>query len=358
MWCADRPEPVVGQGEPGIRDRGREVAGRVGVDPVSRRDFRSRGGWRPGRGRRTGGGGRSAAQRHRQRDGHRHGDRRGHGDGHAPRPQARPRSHDPGRLAGLMEHRLPRARRAHQPAEHPAGLLRGQPSTRIGSQQTLDHGGQRARPGGCPRRARRLPGQGGVKRRAQRPHVAGPAGGLAAQLFRRHVPRRADYLTCAGQLLLALDDRDPEVGDNRTAGREQDVGRLDVPVEYPRVVRGPQRRQHLHADSRDQVRGQGTVRADGVVQRQRADEFHDDPRAAVGEHQIVDRHDPGMVQSCRGPRLTERPPVPLAALVGDENLLDRDVTVKDEVVSLPDIAHAALPKEPDELIAISDQAPA
>ena len=81
-----------------------------------------------------------------------------------------------------------------------------------------------------------------------------------------------------------------------------------------------------------------------LVERLRRDELHHDPGTAVFLGDVVDGDDAAVRQPRGGPRLAQRPLVGVAPLVRadqgrDDDLLDRDVTVKELVARTPHHAH-------------------
>jgi hypothetical protein len=100
---------------------------------------------------------------------------------------------------------------------------------------------------------RRFEGQEFVQGRAQRVDV-GPVvhhPGLGLRLLRAHVPQRPEQVAGDGQLGMAADQGQPEVGHPQlAAGVEQEVGRLDVAVDDAHLVGVLQRLGRLGAQAR------------------------------------------------------------------------------------------------------------
>lgn len=139
---------------------------------------------------------------------------------------------------------------------------------------------------------------------------------------------------------------------------QQDVVRLDVPVQHPRLVRGGQRAQHGQADTGRLPRVEGAL-AEPVAQRLAADQLHDDPRAAVLHHHVVHGDDGGMVDGGGGAGLAPHPlvdglPLLLAQLVGYPGLLDGHFAVDDLVPGPPDGAHAAVSEPGQQAVTAAD----
>jgi hypothetical protein len=186
-----------------------------------------------------------------------------------------------------------------------------------------------------------------VQRRAQRPEVGGWSSGTVTGALRCDVLGRTEHEPGAGDEAFAVDRGDPEVGQDRPAVvREEDVGRLDVPVPDTGPVGGAQRGGDLKADRCDLPRWQRAVGLDDLVQRARRHVLHYQPRTPVGLQYVVHAHDVRVVDPGCGAGLAQRAAlcgVALAAdhLVGKVDLLDRDVAAQHLVPGQPDPGHAA-----------------
>ena len=100
----------------------------------------------------------------------------------------------------------------------------------------------------------------GVQRRAERPQVGRRAGGAVPGALRRDVRGRAEHHAGTGDVRVAGDGGQAEVGQHHPAVvAEQHVARLDVAVQDAGPVRGPQRVQHAEADLGDPPRRQRPV---------------------------------------------------------------------------------------------------
>lgn len=169
---------------------------------------------------------------------------------------------------------------------------------------------------------------------------------MAAHPLGREVVDGADDLAGARDRRIALDLRDPEVGEQDTAvGREQDVARLHVPVQHTGGVRSAQRAQHPQPDPCGLGRFEAPLLLDLVGQRVALHQLHDDPRPVVVFQHVMDGDDGRVVDPGGGPRLGVGPgeqPGPLA--LGDVQrgcqLLDRDGAVQHLIVGTPNPAHA------------------
>ena len=172
--------------------------------------------------------------------------------------------------------------------------------------------------------------------------VGGLVDRRAACLLGRQVLRRADDRPFLGHLTRP-GTRDPEVGDlDHALGVDDDVVRLDVPMDHSVAVRVPQSGQYLaRVGNRDGNRARA-ARADQLLQRPSLDVLHDDEVRAIGLAAVEDRDDVRM----REPRGVRR----LAAEALDELLvvrvapvqhLDRDATAQLLVLCEVDVGHAA-----------------
>lgn len=132
---------------------------------------------------------------------------------------------------------------------------------------------------------------------------------MGADLLGREVARRTDDGSGPGQRGRLQGPYDPEVDDPRPVRRQQDVGRLEIPVHQAvrvdRAERLAERRgQHPH-----RFDGQRTVFEDGVAQVRPVDELRGHPRAfalGVRVHHPGDVR-PGAADAPRGPHLLPEP---------------------------------------------------
>ena len=122
---------------------------------------------------------------------------------------------------------------------------------------------------------------------------------------------------------------------------DEDVGRLDVPVDDPRPVGRLERIGDLRPDGQGAIDGQRPA-LQLFLERSSLHELHDDKRHAALVAEVVDRADVRVVQGGRGPGLAPEPLERLAGvscLLGEE--LDRDVTAEADVFRLKHDAHPA-----------------
>jgi len=147
---------------------------------------------------------------------------------------------------------------------------------------------------------RRLAHQHLVQHAPQRVHVARRRDlPVPRRLLRAHVVRRPHAQTRLGQPRPARPghrDRDPEVGDERLAAREQDVARLDVPVDHSLLVRDRQRRRHRRRDPHRLVHRKLLLPVDSVPKRLPLDVGHGEEEEAVGIARVEERQDVRVLQ--------------------------------------------------------------
>ena len=156
--------------------------------------------------------------------------------------------------------------------------------------------------------------------------------------FRGQIGRGADHCPGPGQLGRAGRVRDAEIGDLDVAvPRDQQVGRLDVPVHQAGRVRGGQSRGHLG----QHVHRVGRVERPAVQQpgqRRASHELHDQERRAgrLGLAVVVDLGDARVGQRPGVPRLGPEPLHRLGlARVAIAQPLDRDGPAQHQVSGPP-----------------------
>jgi len=116
-----------------------------------------------------------------------------------------------------------------------------------------------------------------------------------------------------------------------------------------RRVRAGQRAEHPDAEIGGLMRPQWPVLGEDLVQGPRLDEFHHDPRAAVGLDHVEDRDHRGMVEPRRGPGLAQGALVEDPGFLGhhrapghrpaEPHLFDRHVTGQDCIPGSPHGPH-------------------
>jgi hypothetical protein len=110
--------------------------------------------------------------------------------------------------------------------------------------------------------------------------------------------RGAEHLAGLGETGAGDGPGDAEVGEPRIpVGVDDDVGRLDVPVHDPRVVRRLERHGDLGEDAARLLRGDGAPVGDERGQRAALDELHDEVGGVALLAEVVDRHDVGVLQA-------------------------------------------------------------
>ena len=118
--------------------------------------------------------------------------------------------------------------------------------------------------------------------RPQCPEVGRRAALLALGLLRGHIGGRPDHQTGRGELRVALERGDAEVGQlGRAVAGDHDVARLDVAMDDPGLVGRLQRAGDLGADLGHPPDRQRAVGPDQVGQGRRVDQLHHDEGAAM-----------------------------------------------------------------------------
>ena len=133
---------------------------------------------------------------------------------------------------------------------------------------------------------------------------------------------------------------DPEVGDLQSARRrEQDVARLDVPVQHPRVVGRGQRGKHAPQRLVDLRLGQ-RAESDSVTERVPRQPLHDDERRPVLVAEVVHPDDVRMIEGRGGARLDLEsfPDLRLRTQAGMQQL-DRNGAAQAGVPTVTDLGH-------------------
>ena len=139
---------------------------------------------------------------------------------------------------------------------------------------------------------RRVAGEQFVKKYTEAVQVRTPVDGLAVDLLRTHVRRRADEHaglreTCGRSVLIA---RDAEVGEHRRAAvAEHDVRGFQVAMDDAVCVREIERRRNLY-DHRHGI-GERNAVAHAVGQRAAVEELHADVGHRFVADDVVHRHD-------------------------------------------------------------------
>ena len=134
-------------------------------------------------------------------------------------------------------------------------------------------------------------------------------------------------------------------------GRHHHVGRRDVAMDDPAVVRVGERPGNRLADPGD---GRDVERRPcrELAERASGDELHHDERPATVLADVVDRDDARVREPCRGGRLATEPSE--ESSVGGElgaQHLHRDGPVEPSVDGLEHLTHAATPEQRSDLVA-------
>ena len=200
---------------------------------------------------------------------------------------------------------------------------------------------------------RGLAGEELVREDGERVAVGRGGGRLALGLLGRHVDRRPDDHPRRGEAGRALQHlRDAEVGEGEAVvPADQDVRRLDVAVEDPRLVRGVERVAQL-ADPGDGLR-EGDRRADHpVAERSPFEVRHHEVRQALFVAVVVDREDVRVVERGDEPGLVvEALPEVAVPSVAARITFTATVRPRRSSVGPPDLGHPPLPEELLETVA-------
>jgi hypothetical protein len=126
--------------------------------------------------------------------------------------------------------------------------------------------------------------------------------GMAQQLFRRHVPRRADDRRHAGRQ--TVDDLgDAEIEDlEPPRAVDQQIARLDVAMDHVHLVRRGSPGAHLLEPADLLGDGHRSPALDDFGQRVALEVLHDDVRLGGDLAEVVDRDDVGVVEGGGGTR--------------------------------------------------------
>ncbi|HET7581626.1 MAG TPA: hypothetical protein VFL75_02590 [Candidatus Limnocylindria bacterium] len=193
---------------------------------------------------------------------------------------------------------------------------------------------------------RRRAGEHLVQDGAQPPQVRPRADLVARQLLRRHVARRAERRTGAGERLAGelQGAGDPKIDEARVAAGclDQDVRRLHVAMDDSSLVGMEQCLGDLSRDARGLGRGHRTLACQPRGQRFPVDQLHDDRGVLVGAGDVVDGRDGRVRQRGRGPRLGGQPAT--GCLVGKQvrvEQLDGHRPAELDVPAAPDAGRSA-----------------
>ncbi len=137
---------------------------------------------------------------------------------------------------------------------------------------------------------------------------------------------------------------DPEIGDHRLAFIEQDVFRLDVPMDDVLRVRVPQGGGDISGDTERLLNGELFLPRQPVAQRFACHVRHDVEQKPVRFTGVVQRQDVGMIQPGGDLHLTQKPIGPEGRRHLRAEHLDRHPTVMLDVVREIDGGHAAAPQ--------------
>ena len=191
---------------------------------------------------------------------------------------------------------------------------------------------------------------------AQRVEVGAGIDGVALHLLGGEVLGGAQH-RALGRVVGVGDLGDAEVGDHHpVVVGEEDVGRLDVPVDEPGPVRGLQRLGDSGGDLHGLGRSEATFVVEVAAQRDPPHQLHDDGLVAVAAVRVVDGDDRRVGQAGGGDGLAAEAldEVLVAGQVGVEDL-DGHRPVEDLVVGLPDLGHPTDGQSALEAVATGEQ---
>ena len=118
-----------------------------------------------------------------------------------------------------------------------------------------------------------------VQHDSQRVDIHGGGGPVSSVDFRRHVQGGSRSRRCAGGRCRVAYGCDAEVRDLRCArgcgGVDENILRLDIPVDYSRIVHGHDSGGHVGAYPGDFVRGQRSLGSDDVSKASAVGVVHD-----------------------------------------------------------------------------------
>lgn len=146
---------------------------------------------------------------------------------------------------------------------------------------------------------------------------------------------------------MAVSDCEAEVSQvDLIAGPEKHVRRLDIPVQHPRTMRGPDGGEHRQPGLGRPGGPQRPVAGNYLTQGRIRHELHDQPRALVMFDDVVHADDAGMREPRRGSSLAQDafPDVgafPLVKIRRPDRFLDRNSPGQERVFGRPDDTHAA-----------------
>ncbi len=145
----------------------------------------------------------------------------------------------------------------------------------------------------------------------ERPDVAALVGQAVLELLRRQIRRRPDDLLRAREhvaltgFVPAL--RDPEVDQHHAAlGSDEQIGRLEIAVDDPGVVRGDQRLGRLHRVLEGDVGGERPSLGEDALQIRAPQVIHRDPGRPLVLAGAVHAHHSRMVDGREGARLAHQ----------------------------------------------------
>ncbi len=177
-------------------------------------------------------------------------------------------------------------------------------------------------------------------------------------LFRAHVVDRAENLAILREPRGPEVPRDPEVGDDDSAGRlfDHQVFRLDVAMDDAASVGVRQRPGHLAEQANGFGRRNAAEPGQPFRERLAVDEPHREEGEPVNLIGPIHRHDVGMGELRRGSSFAEEAvPEAFVGGTGRREHLERHQAVEFEVPGQVDDAHAPASEFPDQVIVVGHQ---
>jgi hypothetical protein len=200
-----------------------------------------------------------------------------------------------------------------------------------------------------------------VQHRPEGEYVRAMIHRLAPHLLRRHVADGATHQQRtarrgSGRVVGVASEPTPfhlgqaEVQQLHAAvGGDEDVGRLDVAVADPFLVRGAEGLGNVDAVL-ERLAQRDRAAVDPLPQGGAFEQLGDDVRnRALGAH-VEDGHDVGVVESARRPRLTRQALYVFGGRARRVYDLNRHVALEARVVSAVDLAHAPGSEPPQDLV--------
>ena len=193
-----------------------------------------------------------------------------------------------------------------------------------------------------------------VEQRTDGEDVAAVVDLLPHDLLGRHVVQCADEHARLGHARGLGDAGDAKIENLQGAsGVDHRVGRLDVTMDDPRLVREGQTIAQLFDELQLSKHGHQRPGRDNLGQRLPLDVLHRDERLAPVFADIEDEDDVRMAQARRRSRLSGESLAEL--LVVPQQQLDRDVSIEPRIPRAVQDAHTALPDATEDFVSADDR---